>query len=59
MSELRSKSVEDQLGLSLQILISAATHALIRDQVQAEPLPALWLKGIARAVESYQVFGPK
>ena len=42
-----------------QILISAATYALVRDQVRAEPLPALRLKGIAGAVEAYQISGLK
>lgn len=40
-----------------QILISTATYALIRDRVQAEPVPALRLKGIAGAVEAYRVSG--
>ncbi len=40
-----------------QILISAATYALVRDQVDAEPVPALRLKGITEAVEAYQVLG--
>ena len=42
-----------------QILISTATYALIRDQVIAESVPALRLKGIAEAVEAYQVLGLK
>jgi class 3 adenylate cyclase len=42
-----------------QILISAATYDLIRDQVKAEAVPALRLKGIAEAVEAYQVLGLK
>ena len=42
-----------------QILVSAATHDLIRDQVNAEPVPALRLKGITEAVEAYQVLGLK
>ncbi len=42
-----------------QILISAATYDLIRDQVEAEAVPALHLKGIAEAVEAYQVLGLK
>ncbi len=40
-----------------QILISAATHALVRDQVEAEPVPALRLKGITEAVAAYQILG--
>ncbi len=42
-----------------QILLSAATYALTRDQVAAEPVAALQLKGIAEAVEAYQVLGLK
>ena len=42
-----------------QILISAATHNLTRAQVKAETVPALRLKGIAEAVEAYQVLGQK
>ncbi len=42
-----------------QILISAATYALVRDHVEAEPVPALRLKGITVAVSAYQVFGLK
>lgn len=42
-----------------QILISAATYALIRDQIEADPVAALRLKGIAEAVEAYQVLGLK
>ncbi len=42
-----------------QILISAVTYALIRDQVEAEPVAALRLKGIAEAVKAYQVLGLK
>jgi adenylate cyclase len=42
-----------------QILISAATHALVRDQVTAQPVPALRLKGITEAVDAYQVLGLK
>jgi len=40
-----------------QILISAATYALVRDQVKAEPVPALRLKGITEAVAAYQILG--
>jgi adenylate cyclase len=40
-----------------QILISAATYALVRDHVAAEAVPALRLKGITEAVEAYQVLG--
>jgi adenylate cyclase len=40
-----------------QILISAATNALVRDHVKAEPVPALRLKGITVAVQAYQVLG--
>lgn len=42
-----------------QILISAAVQALVRDQVVTEPVAALRLKGIAEAVEAYQVLGLK
>jgi adenylate cyclase len=42
-----------------QILISAATYALVRDQVAAEAVPALRLKGITEAVQAYQVLGLK
>ena len=42
-----------------QILISAATYALVHDQVNAEAVPALRLKGIAEAVPAYQVLGLK
>jgi adenylate cyclase len=42
-----------------QILISAATYALVRDQIVAEPVAALRLKGLAEAVEAYQVLGLK
>ena len=42
-----------------QILISAATYALARDHVEAEPVPALRLKGITVAVPAYQVLGLK
>ncbi len=42
-----------------QILMSAETYALVRDQVEAEPVAALRLKGLAEAVEAYQVLGLK
>lgn len=42
-----------------QILISAATYALLRDHVEAELVAALRLKGITEAVEAYQVLGLK
>ena len=42
-----------------QILISAATQALVRDRVRAEAVPALRLKGITEAVEAYQILGLK
>jgi class 3 adenylate cyclase len=42
-----------------QILISASAYALVRDQVHAEPIAALRLKGISEAVETYQVLGLK
>ncbi len=42
-----------------QILISEATHDLIRDHVVAEALPSLKLKGVAEAVDAYQVLGLK
>jgi class 3 adenylate cyclase len=42
-----------------QILISAATYALVRDQVNAESVPALRLKGIAEPVPTYQILGLK
>ena len=42
-----------------QILISAATYELVHDQVNAEPMPLLRLKGIAEAVQAYQVLGLK
>ncbi len=40
-----------------QILISAATYDLIRDRVEAEAVPALRVKGMAEALEAYQVLG--
>jgi class 3 adenylate cyclase len=40
-----------------QILLSAATYALVRDQIQAKPVAPLRLKGIAEAVEPYHVLG--
>ena len=40
-----------------QILISAAIYALIEDKVTAQALPALKLKGIAEAVEVYEITG--
>jgi len=42
-----------------QILISAATYAVARDRVQAEPVASLHLKGLADTVEAYQVLGLK
>ena len=42
-----------------QILISAAIYALIQDKVTAQALPALKLKGIAEAVEVYEITGLK
>jgi adenylate cyclase len=42
-----------------QILISAVTYALVRDHVEVQPVAALRLKGLAEAVESYQVTGLK
>ncbi len=42
-----------------QILISAAIYALIQDSVAAQALPALKLKGIAEAVEVYEITGLK
>jgi adenylate cyclase len=42
-----------------QILISAATYELVRDQVEAGPVAALRLKGLAEAVAAYQVSGLK
>ncbi|HEY4721385.1 MAG TPA: hypothetical protein VII92_06035, partial [Anaerolineae bacterium] len=42
-----------------QILISAAIYALIQDKVAAQALPALKLKGIAEAVEVYEITGLK
>jgi len=42
-----------------QILISEATYDLIRDEIVAEPLPALKLKGVAEMVDAYQVLGLK
>jgi class 3 adenylate cyclase len=42
-----------------QILISAAAHQLIRDQIETRPVVPLRLKGIAEAVEAYQVLGLK
>ncbi len=42
-----------------QILISAATFDLVRDQVIAEPVTGLKLKGIGDAVNAYQVSGLK
>ena len=42
-----------------QILISANTYALLREQIHAEPIAALHLKGITDAVEAYQVLGLK
>ncbi len=40
-----------------RILISAATYALVRDQVKAEPVLPLRLKGITEAVAAYQILG--
>jgi class 3 adenylate cyclase len=42
-----------------QVLISAATYALVREHVLAEAVPALRLKGITEAVSAYQVLGLK
>lgn len=42
-----------------QILISAETFALVRDWIKVEPVTALRLKGLAEAVEAYQVLGLK
>jgi adenylate cyclase len=42
-----------------QILISAETYAVVRDRIQAEPVAALHLKGLADSVEAYQVLGLK
>jgi adenylate cyclase len=42
-----------------QVLISAATYALVRDHVIAEAVPALRLKGITEAVVAYQILGLK
>ncbi len=42
-----------------QILISAATYDLVRDQVHAEPVKELKLKGIAEVVHAYQASGLK
>ncbi len=42
-----------------QILISAATYELVSDQVNAEPVKELKLKGIGDHVHAYQVTGLK
>jgi class 3 adenylate cyclase len=42
-----------------QILISATTYTLVRDQVKGEAVPALRLKGITEAVAAYQILGLK
>jgi adenylate cyclase len=42
-----------------QILISATTYELVRVQVEAGPVAALRLKGLAEAVAAYQVSGLK
>jgi adenylate cyclase len=42
-----------------QILISAATYDLVKEAIEARPLPSLKLKGIPEAVKAYQVLGLK
>jgi adenylate cyclase len=42
-----------------QVLVSAATYALVRERVIAEPVPALRLKGIIEAVAAYHILGLK
>jgi adenylate cyclase len=42
-----------------QILISPTTYDLVRDAVVVEPVPDLKLKGVAEAVDAYNVLGLK
>ncbi|MCF6289474.1 MAG: hypothetical protein L3J03_00500 [Desulfobacterales bacterium] len=40
-----------------QILVSATTHALVKDEVACEPMGEIRAKGIARPVQTYQLIG--
>ncbi|HLF29336.1 MAG TPA: adenylate/guanylate cyclase domain-containing protein [Anaerolineae bacterium] len=42
-----------------QILISSDTYDLIRDEIAAQPVRELHLKGVAEVMEAYQVLGLK
>jgi class 3 adenylate cyclase len=42
-----------------EVILGASTYRLVRDAVEAEPIPALALKGKAEPVEAYRLVGLK
>jgi class 3 adenylate cyclase/tetratricopeptide (TPR) repeat protein len=42
-----------------EIVLGAATYRLVRDAIEAEPMPALKLKGKAELVEAFRLLGVK
>jgi tetratricopeptide (TPR) repeat protein len=42
-----------------EVILGAGTYRLVRDAVEAEPIPALELKGKAERVEAYRLLGLK
>ncbi|HEY8921193.1 MAG TPA: AAA family ATPase, partial [Candidatus Limnocylindria bacterium] len=42
-----------------EVIVGAGTYRLVRDAIEAEPIPALELKGKAEPVEAYRLLGLK
>jgi class 3 adenylate cyclase len=49
----------EQAANAGEVVLGAATYRLVRDAIEAEPIPALELKGKAERVEAYRLLGLK